>query len=58
MYSANRRVYVVSTERDGDRVSVYYRQVAGANNEPVGTLYRSKYDRFQRAFDLTLERLR
>jgi hypothetical protein len=50
MMSGNRKVRVVKTERDGERVSVYYREDYGTGM--VSREFRSAYDRFQRSFDL------
>jgi hypothetical protein len=54
MLSGNRRVKVDLVRRDGDKVTVIYRPVVGENNcvFPGFGPYRSRYDRFQRAFDL------
>jgi predicted SnoaL-like aldol condensation-catalyzing enzyme len=52
MLSGNRRVRVIQTMRDGDKVTVTYRCVAGPDNKEYPPTCTSRYDRFQRAFDL------
>ncbi len=51
MLSGNRRVKVDRVVRDGDAVTVYYRSAVGQANEPMGSYFKSRYDRFQRAFN-------
>lgn len=48
MWSGNRRVVVVCITD----THVYYRQVVGDGNAATGREFRSKRDRFPRAFDL------
>jgi hypothetical protein len=61
MLSGNRRVHVESVVRDCDprslapRVTVNYRAVSW-NGAPLGPSLKSRYDRFQRAFDLVEDR--
>jgi hypothetical protein len=52
MLSGNRRVKVTKCVRDGDKVTVFYRSAVGDNGVPFGAEYKSRYDRFQRAFDI------
>jgi hypothetical protein len=49
--SGNRLVKVTRTERDGDRVSVYYVDCT-SYGRIFDREYRSRYDRFPRAFSL------
>lgn len=46
-----RRVCVVSTSTDGATATVNYR------NETTGRKYKSRYDRFQSAFDLLAQEI-
>lgn len=54
MLSGNRRVRVISTTRDGDHAYVTYSPVFGENNRMMEfeRVFKSRYERFQRAFDL------
>lgn len=49
-YSGSRRVRVVSEGGPGEFVS--YRQVVGLESREVGGSFRSRYERFQSAFEL------
>jgi hypothetical protein len=52
MLSGNRKVYIDRIVGDGDQVMVYYRP-ADWHHQPIGKqMYKSRYERFQRAFDL------
>lgn len=52
MSSGNRRVRVTATIIDGPKgVWVFYRGIF-SNGEMHGQLFKSRWDRFQRAFDL------
>ena len=51
MMSGNRRVKVTRTALIDGTAYVFYRSVVGANNREIGTEFRSRYERFQRAFD-------
>ena len=52
MLSGNRRVLVMRVVGNGDVAHVYYRSAVGIANDPMGSEYRSVYERFQRGFDL------
>jgi hypothetical protein len=47
-----RKVRVLLTSTDGETVTVHYQQDLG--NELCGPIYRSRLDRFQRAFELVI----
>jgi hypothetical protein len=49
MMSGNRLVRVTSVLRDDKGTTVFYRNFAG--NQEWGTTLKSRYERFQRAFD-------
>jgi hypothetical protein len=53
-FGGNRRVRVEIVTRDGDAVTVCYRQIDrfGSSDGVFSQKFRSRYDRFQRAFDL------
>jgi len=51
MASGNRRVRVVGIAGAGGDATVGY-QIVDARNLSLGRCYRSRYDRFQRAFEL------
>ena len=51
MASGNRRVRVMRIVGEGPPATVYYQQVVG-NGNLLGSGFRSRYARFQRAFEL------
>lgn len=51
-YGGHRRVIVTKTARAGEKVTVTYQQVTGLDNRQWPGEFTSRYDRFQRAFDL------
>jgi hypothetical protein len=50
MWNGDRRVRVTSTIREDGGLFVTYRQVVGLKNVEMGQTFRSRYERFQRAF--------